>query len=64
MIVFLNVKDQLRVFDPFTVEEIETMDVKALGLVYHSRFTKADSFHHSFRSHKVSPSAPPLLGAN
>lgn len=52
VIVFLNVKDQLRVFDPFTVEEIETMDVKALGLVYHSRFTKADSFHHSFRSHK------------
>lgn len=58
VIVFLNVKDQLRVFDPFNVEEIETMDIKSLGLVYHTRFTNSDSFHHSFRAHKVC-SPPP-----
>lgn len=62
VIVFLNVKDQLRVFDPFTLEEIETMDIKSLGLVYHTRFAKADSFHHSFRAHKVSHHYRPKSG--
>jgi len=54
VIVFLNIKDQLRVFDPFALEEIETMDAKALTLIYHTRLSKADSYHHSFRAHKVS----------
>lgn len=38
MIVFLNCKDELRVLDPFSLEEVESVNIKSTGLVYHTEF--------------------------
>jgi len=35
VIVFLNTRDELRVLDPFSLEEVEAIDIKSTGMVYH-----------------------------
>ena len=52
--VFVDDEGEMRVFDPSTLTVMETTEIRSLGLVYHSYFTKdADSgvddaaFHHS-----------------
>lgn len=56
-LVMLNAKDELRVFDPFALEEIELKPAKAMEIVYHSKFTNSlgqpeYSFHNSIRCFK------------
>jgi hypothetical protein len=55
-LVFTNNRDEVRVLDPFSLEELETVDVRSLGLVYHSfslhpSGTVEPAYHNSFRGH-------------
>lgn len=39
-LVFTNASDQLRIFDPYFVEEIDSYRIKYMDLVYHREFNK------------------------
>eukprot|EP01133_Synstelium_polycarpum_P012613 gene12613-14803_t len=60
-ILFQNNKDELRVFDPFALEEVESVNIKSMQLIHHSKFQSVYSFHNSIRTLK---SHVYLLGMN
>ncbi|EGG24943.1 RING zinc finger-containing protein [Cavenderia fasciculata] len=53
--------DELRVFDPFALEEVESVNVKSMQIIHHSKFQSVYSFHNSIRTNK---SRIYLLGLN
>ncbi|EFA85394.1 RING zinc finger-containing protein [Heterostelium album PN500] len=51
-ILILNSRDELRVFDPFALEEVESVNIKSMQLIHHSKFQNVYSFHNTFRTLK------------
>ncbi|EGC38608.1 hypothetical protein DICPUDRAFT_148703 [Dictyostelium purpureum] len=51
-ILFHNSKDEIRVFDPFALEEVESVNIKSMQLVHHSKFQSVYSFHNSIKTIK------------
>ncbi|KAF2069909.1 hypothetical protein CYY_008770 [Polysphondylium violaceum] len=60
-ILVMNSKDEMRVLDPFALEEVESINVKSMDIVHHSKFQGVYSFHNSIRTLK---SRIYLLGRN
>jgi len=60
-ILVMNSKDEMRVLDPFALEEVESINVKSMDIVHHSKFQGVYSFHNSIRTMK---SRIYLLGRN
>eukprot|EP01132_Coremiostelium_polycephalum_P006682 gene6682-8267_t len=51
-ILLLNNKDELRVFDPFALEEVESVNIKSMQLVHYSITQSVYAFHNSIRTMK------------
>ncbi|EAL61787.1 RING zinc finger-containing protein [Dictyostelium discoideum AX4] len=53
-ILFQNSKDELRVFDPFALEEVESVNIKSMQLIHHSKYQGISvySFHSSIKTLK------------
>ncbi|GAM21166.1 hypothetical protein SAMD00019534_043410 [Acytostelium subglobosum LB1] len=52
-ILLHNIKDELRVFDPFALEEVESVNIKSMQLIHHSKLQNVYSFHNTIRTFKA-----------